>query len=76
MARATSTSNPVTTSVTQPPSLNLMTLSEIRMKKQMTKPMPLIEIFFFHACKVERCCHQWRTMPNWERVKVMKTLME
>src|SRR5659263_262216 len=76
MARLPATNRPVMRSVTHPPPANLNQTVTQRTVPVSRNPTPFIAIPNFHFAAVFRSFHQCRTMPNWEREKVRKTLME
>ncbi|OPZ59466.1 MAG: hypothetical protein BWY86_01213 [Candidatus Aminicenantes bacterium ADurb.Bin508] len=61
--------------VSQPPSWNLITETETKIKVVRMRPIPLIVSFLSQRGSRRRNFHQCRTIPSWEREKVMKTLM-
>src|SRR5512140_3126710 len=63
-------------SVTQPPSGNLNQTVRQRTEDVSRNPVPFIASPNFHRFSVPRSFHQCRTIPNWEREKVRKTLIE
>ena len=63
-------------SVTHPPAANLNQTVTQRTVPVSRKPTPFMAIPNFHFASVFRSFHQCRIMPNWEREKVRKTLME
>ena len=44
-------------------------------KADSRRPTPLMHSLRFHFGSRLRSSHQWRTMPSWDKVKVMNTLM-
>ena len=64
------------TRVTHPPSGNLVQIVRQRMVAVSRNPTPFTQRPCFHRCAVPRSCHQWMHIPNWEREKVMNTLIE
>ena len=61
--------------VIQPPSINLITVTETRINEVNIKPIPLIVSFLLQWSSLTRSLHQWRTIPSWEIEKVINTLM-
>ena len=67
------TNDSVMTSVIQPPSLNLMATVTARIETDITSPMRLMANFLPRWGAFVFI--QWRHIPSWDSVKVMKTLM-
>src|SRR4030067_76317 len=68
--------DPVMSSVTQPPSGNLIHTVRHRIEAVSRNPTPFIPSPNSHPCASWRSFHQCTHIPNWEREKVMNTLME
>src|SRR5580658_4318294 len=59
-----------------PPSRNLVAMVATRTMAVRQKPSPLMKNLFHQSFCSLRAFHQWTHMDNWDKLKVMKTLME
>src|SRR5512134_1744630 len=76
MRKLAATKDPVMSSVIQPPSGNFIHTVTQRIDAVRKKPRPLIARPDFQFPSDPRSFHQCRHIPNCDRLKVRKTLME
>ena len=65
----------MTTSVSQAPWKNFITMVVIRIAAEIARPVPFRMSRESQPRSDARTCHQCRTIPSCERLKVTKTLM-
>src|SRR5512141_2556169 len=76
MKNAAAMNDPVISRVIQPPSGNFIQTVTQRIDAVRRKPIPFIARPDFHFPAEARSCHQCRHIPNCEKLKVRKTLIE